>query len=67
MHTKVDDYPFIKDILWDRHSLDHIENRELFYLLEKRWKYIDNDNLSEIEKNFIERLVAEFGNGIILN
>lgn len=57
---------FIMDIAWDFKQPYNLDEEYLFYLIEKRWRYIDHDNLSDEETKYIKYLVNEYGKGVIL-
>lgn len=63
---KINDYEFLKYILWDK-NIEYISPEELFYYIDKRYKYINKECLSVSEKNLIKTLQDCYGNGIILS
>jgi hypothetical protein len=62
--VRVTDYPQLRDLAWNRaHGL--IGAREAFQLYERNWRFVDVDRLDAGERALLERLTAEFGNGVI--
>lgn len=62
MLVRVDDYPELRDIAWNRRDA-LIPAREAFQLYERNWRFVDRARLSEDERQLIERLKNEYGNG----
>jgi len=44
----------------------HISEKDAFTYYESRWRYLDEDQLTESERALIDRLIAEQGNGHFL-
>ena len=59
------EYPALDSILWDVKS-KIIEHEVAFQLYEKRWKYIDPDQLTAQEKVLIQELIDTIGKGLFL-
>lgn len=60
------DYPQLQALLWDQQGLTHISDEDAFTYYESRWRYLDEDHLTEAERVLIGRLIAEQGNGHFL-
>lgn len=58
-------YPELKLLLWDDRSR-FISRERAFYIYETRFHFIEEDKLSNKEKEFIQELANEFGNGFLL-
>jgi hypothetical protein len=60
----VDDYPQLSTLCWNRKTrvADEIEILQLY---EAGWRFIDKDNLTKTESDLINRLAAEYGNGVL--
>lgn len=58
-------YPTIQDIFWDW-CADTIDEKDAFFLIEKRWNYIDHKNLTHLEQQLIQALTDKYGNSILL-
>jgi hypothetical protein len=64
MQVNIADYPQLKLIAWNCKEYDLIEEDEALALYERNWRYVDQAHLTEKEQQLIDRLVAQFGNGI---
>ena len=62
--VRIDDYPQLRDIAWSR-SDTHIQAREAFALYERNWRFVDVARLTVSERALLDRLAAEYGNGVI--
>ena len=58
-------YPALNQILWDMHQ-KFISPQLAFATYEKRWAYIDEQKLLDKEKQLIERLTKNIGNGFFM-
>lgn len=58
-------YPELDIILWDDHAR-FIPRQRAFYIYEIRFHFIEIDRLSDKEKQLIEDLSNEFGQGVML-
>jgi hypothetical protein len=65
MKVRLDDFPQLKLIAWNRHAEDELEEAEAFTLYETRWRFIDQDTLTERERELIRRLTMTFGAGLL--
>ncbi len=59
------EYPALDSILWDVKA-EIIQPEVAFQLYEKRWKYIDPDQLTAQEKVLILELIDTIGKGLFL-
>ena len=59
------EYPALDSILWDVQA-EIIQPEVAFQLYEKRWKYIDPDQLTAQEKVLILELIDTIGKGLFL-
>ena len=58
------DFPELKAIAWSR-GAEQIEDREALSLYEANWRHVDKNKLSRSELALIDRLVNDYGNGIL--
>jgi hypothetical protein len=65
MQVNIADYPQLKLIAWNRKEYEFIEEDEALALYERNWRYVDQAHLTEKEQQLIDRLVVQFGNGIL--
>lgn len=66
MHIRPADYPQLKLIAWNRREDDLIDGEEALALYERNWRFVDEAALLPKERDLIERLVREFGNGVLI-
>jgi len=62
--VRIADYSELKDLAWNRAD-ELIPAKEAFQLYERNWRFIDLAHLDARERELIERLKIEFGNGEI--
>lgn len=60
--VKVGAYPELRDIAWNRRDA-LIPAREAFQLYERNWRFVDPARLTPAERQLIDRLKSEYGNG----
>jgi hypothetical protein len=60
--VRVADYPQLCDVMWSRRDR-LIRGEEALQLYERNWRFIDVDRLTPKERQLIERLKIEYGNG----
>ena len=65
MKLNIADYPQLKLIAWNRFQNDLIEEDEALALYERNWRQVDREALTDKEHQLIERLVIQFGNGVL--
>lgn len=65
MKIHIADYPQLKLIAWNRFHVDFIEGDEALALYERNWRYVDQGALTVHEKQLIDQLVAQYGNGVL--
>ncbi len=62
---KLNEFPQLRLIAWNRQNDETLEEKEAFALYERNWRFIDENSLEISEKNLIERLTKQFGGGIL--
>jgi len=65
MQLPIADYPQLRLIAWNRKDDDFIEEDEALALYERNWRYVDHAHMTEKEQELIDRLVAQYGNGVL--
>ena len=65
MQLHIADYPQLQLIAWNRRQDDLIEEDEALALYERNWGYVDPAALTDKEKQLIDRLVIQYGNGVL--
>jgi len=64
MQLHIAEYPQLRLIAWNRQDDDFIEEGEALALYERNWRYVDQTQLSLKERQLIDRLVNQYGNGV---
>jgi hypothetical protein len=62
---EIDRYPNLALLCWNR-ALRCIDEREALALYERNWRLVDAAGMPEHERALLNRLVTEFGNGVLL-
>lgn len=65
MRLQIEEYPQLRLIAWNRRQDDFIEEDEAFALYERNWSLVDLTALTDKEHVLIERLAAQYGNGVL--
>jgi len=65
MNIIIKDYPQLNFLLWNRKKVAVITEEEAFALYERNWKHIDEKNLTQKEREFIDMLKTKLGQGIM--
>ena len=65
MLVKIADYPQLKFICWNFKDDACMDDSLILSLYERNWRYIEQDKLEPKERQFIDRLVMEYGNGVL--
>jgi hypothetical protein len=60
----IDMYPQLSELCWNRNVLT-AEESEVLGIYEASWRFVDKDRLSAEELGFINRLVQQYGNGVL--
>ena len=63
--VNIDDYANLSLIAWNREQR-LIEDAEALALYEANWRLVDVGSISPAEQALIDRLVREYGNGVLL-
>lgn len=58
-------YPQLRLIAWNRRADDQISAAEALDLYEANWRHVVVDDLEPRERNLIDRLVTEYGRGVL--
>ncbi|MGK0272372.1 MAG: hypothetical protein ACI88H_003043 [Cocleimonas sp.] len=58
-------YHELNFLLWDIHC-KFIKPEVAFQLYEQRWRYVDENQLTQKEKTLIKKLTDIFGNGLFM-
>lgn len=64
MNIKISDYPQLFLIAWNRDRNGFMDEQDAFHLYESHWRFVDIEDLSLFEKDFIVRLTNTYGEGV---
>jgi len=62
---KIGQYPQLALIAWSRRPDDEITAEEAFGLYESNWRFVDQDGLGQEERDLIQSLMKNYGNGLM--
>lgn len=65
MQLRLADYPQLRLIAWNRREDDLVDEDEALALYERNWRYVDQQALSREERQLIDRLVRQYGYGVL--
>jgi len=64
-HIKVEDYPELRMLAWNRPAGCVIPGEEALALYERNWRHVDQDALTMAERALIDALVERYGHGVL--
>lgn len=65
MLLRLVDYPQLRLIAWNRQGEGFVEEEEALALYERNWRYVDEATLERNERQLIDRLVQQYGHGVL--
>ena len=65
MDIDIDHFAQLRLLAWNRAPASVITGEDALALYERNWRFIDQGTLTAQERDLIERLVKEFGNGVL--
>lgn len=63
-HIHIDDYPELALLAWNR-VVREVDEDEALALYEANWRFVDVQRLTTKEKALIDRLVQQYGHGVL--
>jgi hypothetical protein len=66
MKIKVNAYPQLQVLCWNRANDAVIDGAEALELYERNWRFVEQDALTADERQLLETLVADYGHGVLL-
>lgn len=66
MKIRVDQYPQLRQLCWNRPDDAVVDGETALALYERNWRLVDRDAFTPHERQLLDRLVAEYGNGHFL-
>lgn len=65
MPLRLADYPQLRLIAWNRRDDDLVEEEEVLAMYERNWRYVDEAMLDRKERQLIDRLIRQYGHGVL--
>ena len=65
MSICLQNFPQLRLIAWNMREEDLLEDQVAFALYERNWRFVDQTQLLNHERELIERLCVEFGAGLM--
>ncbi len=63
--VRIAEYPQLQLLAWSHRRDGELDEREALALYERNWRFVDEARLSAQERALIERLVKEYGKGVL--
>ena len=63
--VRISDYAELKSVSWFRDTDTLISEDEAFRLYESQWKHLDLSRMNDDERAFLDRLVDQYGGGVV--
>jgi hypothetical protein len=60
------EFPELKMLVWNRDPARPIDAAEVFALYERNWRFVDQNYLTDKERQLIADLTVEYGHGHLL-
>ena len=60
----VDQFDNLAELMWNR-TERYLTEEEAFRIYERNWRYVDKRRMKPAERALIDRLVREYGNGVL--
>ena len=61
---EVDHFPSLKLLCWNRHTR-LLTRKEAFDLYERNWRHVDANAMTELERQLVNELKNEYGQGVL--
>jgi len=63
---KINHYPQLRRLAWNQPADAVIAERDALALYEREWRFVNPAQLETQERELIDRLVKEYGQGVLL-
>ncbi len=63
--VSLSDFPQLSAIAWHCRGVEDLAEDEAFALYEAHWRHLDPSQLDDRERALIERLIQEYGGGLL--
>ncbi|MFD2235692.1 hypothetical protein [Phaeospirillum tilakii] len=65
MIIRLDRYPQLRDLCWNRPADSLLDGPEALALYERNWRFVEPQALTAEERDLIDQLVARYGHGVL--
>lgn len=65
MQVRVNEYPQLKELCWNRPANALLEGADALAIYERNWRFVAPEELTAQEQEMLDNLVARYGNGIL--
>ena len=62
---KLSDFPQLQRLAWNRAPDDGLDPGEALALYEANWRFVSVEDMTTAEKELLDWLIAEYGNGVL--
>lgn len=62
---RLDEYPQLRSIAWSVPNVDVLDEKDALAIYEANWRFVEQERLTDRERDLIQRLAKEFGNGVL--
>jgi hypothetical protein len=62
--VEISDFPQLKQLCWNL-KIDFLSRTDALAMYERNWRLIDQPTLDPNERNFIDELIKQLGNGVM--
>jgi transcriptional regulator with XRE-family HTH domain len=63
--VRIDEYPQLKRLTWNRPGTDMLAERDALALYERHWHLVDAEDMIALERALLRRLVDKYGQGVL--
>ena len=65
MQVRIKDYPQLKQLCWNRPPNTILDGADALAIYERNWRFIAVDELTGVERQLLNALVARYGKGVL--
>ncbi|MBU0553523.1 hypothetical protein KKF91_06600 [Myxococcota bacterium] len=66
MEVKINEYPQLHMLCWNRPDNTVLDGRDALALYERNWRFVDQSALTNAEHCLLNTLVADYGHGVFM-
>lgn len=65
MRVRIEQYPQLRHLCWNRPPDSVLEGEDALAIYERNWRHVDQEALTPEERDMLARLIARYGNGVL--